>query len=683
MLRDAEFQPFYTSGEDHEPSEFLFDGLMQSHRFDLGLGYFRSSGFSTLAIGFASFLKNGGTMRFIINDSLAEKDKVAILQGAQADTDADYEKELLRDLETLTKTLTKRNAHFFNCLAWLISSERLEIIAVVPKNNKVGIVHHKFGIFTDVNGDQAAFNGSLNFSQYALNNNVESIWCEVSWDAHGMAGRRIAEMIRLFENTWSGNSKSVRIIPLEDVKTAIFNKFPKKTIKELVEEECELAKEVIEFPGTSPEYKAKLERMVAELIIDDSAKPKIKVSPLVENEKWLHQSEAIRVFMEHERGVLNMATGTGKTRTSLKIFTQLAEKGAIDTLVIACDGTDLLNQWYKELLKTIARENLRWAIVRQYDEFHQSEKFRNNPQLKILLSSRQQLDLSLKLLTPEQGARTLLIHDEVHKLGSEGNRNRLGGLSDKIRYRLGLSATPERVYDADGTAFIIDHIGPVIFEFTLENAIRRGILAPFNYFPVPYELSADDKSRLQGVYRKKAARAKAGNPMRDEEFYNDIAHVYKTAEGKVPAFRDFISQHTEMLDQCIIFVETKLYGETILDIVHGYHTDFHTYFGEDDAEVLKRFSQGNIGCLLTCHRLSEGIDIQSLKNVILLASSKTRLETIQRIGRCLRTDPNDPLKVANVIDFIRVSENEESINADGEREQFLQALSNIRPDNLS
>lgn len=682
MLKDADFKPFYTSGEDDEPSEFLFEGLVNSCRFDLGLGYFRSTGFSTLAIGFASFLKNGGSMRFIINDSLAEKDKSALLKGLQEESDKVYEEELLKDLTELTKTLTKRNQHFFNCLSWLISSGRLEMIAVAPKKNKVGIVHHKFGIFTDHEGNQAVFNGSLNFSQFALTKNVESIWCEYSWDAQGMANKRINEMIRLFENTWTGNSNSVRIIPLEDVKTSISNIFPKKTIKELVEEECDLAKEVIEFPGTSPEYKKKLAEIISRLKSESDVvlppKPEGEVLP---NPKWRHQDEAVRIFITAERGVLNMATGTGKTRTSLRICKELIFKDAIETIVIACDGTDLLNQWYIELLKLVRFESLRWAILRQYGDYHESEKFRNNPRFKILLSSRLQLHLSLQRLTPEEAQRTLLIHDEVHRLGSDGNRDRLAGLSDHIRYRLGLSATPEREYDTEGTSFILNHIGPVIFEFTLENAIRRGILAPFNYFPVPYALTAIDKSRLQNVYKKKAALAKAGTPMLDEEFYNLIAHVYKTAEGKIPAFQAFIVRNADMLEQCIIFVETKAYGERILDIVHQYHTDFHTYFGDDHAAVLKRFAQGDIECLLTCHRLSEGIDIQSLKNVILLSSSRTRLETIQRIGRCLRTDPNDPEKQANVIDFIRITEKDDSVNTDGEREIFLQNLSTIRPEN--
>jgi superfamily II DNA or RNA helicase len=680
MLNDAHFKPFYTSGEDNEPSEFLFDGLMNSHRLDLGLGYFRSTGFSTLAIGFASFLKNGGSMRFIINDSLAEKDKSALLRGFEEENDEAYERELLKDIETLTKTLTKRNQHFFDCLSWLISSGRLEMIAVVPKKNKVGIVHHKFGVFKDEQGNQAAFNGSLNFSQYALTYNVESIWCEYSWDVQGIAAIRIAEMIRLFENTWNDQSPAVRIIPLENVKVALQQKFPKKSLKELVETECVLAAEVIKHPGTSPVARAKLKEIVAQLSGSVETPPaEAKKNPADPSNKWIHQDNAIAKFLEHERGVLNMATGTGKTRTSLRICKELIGRKEIDTIIISCDGTDLLNQWRVELLKLLHSENIKWVVLKNYAEFHYGEPFRLNPRQRILLSSRQQLHTSLKNLPAEIARRTLLIHDEVHKLGSTGNRNKLKGLSDLIRFRLGLSATPERDYDEEGTQFILDHIGPIIFEFPLEKAMEKGILAPFNYHPIPYELTAEDKTRLKNVHSRKAARLREGNPMPDEEFYNEIAKVYKTAEGKVPAFKDFISQHTEMLDRTIVFVETKEYGEGILDIIHQYHADFHTYFGEDNPTVLNRFSNGEVDCLLTCHRISEGIDIKSLLNVILFSSSKAMLETIQRIGRCLRIDPNNPTKIANVIDFIRHTDKDDYLSSDDLRQQFLESLSKIRP----
>ena len=92
-----------------------------------------------------------------------------------------------------------------------------------------------------------------------------------------------------------------------------------------------------------------------------------------------------------------------------------------------------------------------------------------------------------------------------------------------------------------------------------------------------------------------------------------------------------------------------------------------------------RFARGEFDCLITCHRISQGIDIQALENVILFASARNKLETIQRIGRCLRFDPKNPDKRARVIDFVRPGTNEGGIlNADQERYAWLMGLSKIR-----
>ena len=121
----------------------------------------------------------------------------------------------------------------------------------------------------------------------------------------------------------------------------------------------------------------------------------------------------------------------------------------------------------------------------------------------------------------------------------------------------------------------------------------------------------------------------------------------------------------------------------MLDIVHQYRHDFHTYFADDESETLHRFARGDLECLITCHRLSEGIDIQSLRSVFLLSSDRARLETIQRIGRCLRRDPLDPDKRAQVVDFVRVRDVGDTTSdptPDELRRDWLLELSALQPE---
>jgi len=86
--------------------------------------------------------------------------------------------------------------------------------------------------------------------------------------------------------------------------------------------------------------------------------------------------------------------------------------------------------------------------------------------------------------------------------------------------------------------------------------------------------------------------------------------------------------------------------------------------------------------LITCKKISEGVDIKSVKNIILFSSDRSKLVTTQRIGRSLRTNPADPEKRANVIDFININPDIDSDgaepNADMNRRDWLTRLSEVR-----
>ncbi|WP_244508315.1 DEAD/DEAH box helicase family protein [Mesorhizobium sp. LCM 4577] len=524
-------------------------------------------------------------------------------------------------------------------LARLLDLGRLHIKIAMPRYG-AGIYHEKVGVFLDGN-DYVAFTGSANESRYAFEENCECIEVYPSWAEPRRAARKYAH----FDAIWHSVDDSVETLDFPDaVRRQLLRKVE--------------------------EHRAKANRPVP-------------IAPDPEW-KWRHQRQAAEEFIRSERGVLNMATGTGKTKTALRIARILVDLGKVDTILVTTDGTDLLKQWRSELLGLRA-ELPGFHVFSDFEQHREVQEFALAPIRAILLVSRlamgvrDPLAAAMRSLTLEEKKRTLLIHDEVHKLGSPSNRARLTGLSDGIRFRLGLSATPEREYDQEGNDFIVEHVGPEIFRFELEDAIRRGILAPFDYHPLRYHLTADDRERLRDVYRRKAARAAAGEPMSEQEVWTELARVYKTSEAKLPAFRDSINDRPELLRRCIIFVETIEYATAVLEIVHSHRPDFHTYFGGEDSDTLRRFARGELECLITCHRLSEGIDIQSLSSVVLFSSARARLETIQRMGRCLRVDPNVPDKIANVVDFVREHDPDAiGPSADEDRFIWLSQLATVR-----
>uniref|UniRef100_UPI003D6E9F7C DEAD/DEAH box helicase n=1 Tax=Pantanalinema rosaneae TaxID=1620701 RepID=UPI003D6E9F7C len=204
------------------------------------------------------------------------------------------------------------------------------------------------------------------------------------------------------------------------------------------------------------------------------------------------------------------------------------------------------------------------------------------------------------------------------------------------------------------------------------------MLAGFDYLPQIYDLRSVTGTHPT-LYAKKAARLRDGNPMSNEEMWTEIAKIYKTAEMKPDVYRSFLEERPDTLKRTIVFVETREYGEQVLEIIDEHTNRYRTYYAEDDREHLVVFARGEIDCLVTCHRISQGIDIRALNTVVLFASARARLETVQRIGRCLRLDPANPDKRALVVDFVRPSAPGETIlNADQDRAAWLTRLSQVR-----
>jgi len=645
----ADLRPHYRSGSDDLSHAFFRPCLNECAAYSRAVGFFSSSALVTWSHILPELARGSRdiSIRLLASPSLSSEDREA-LRGAATDEDRDRICREIGDRAVLDALDFAKHPNDVSLrlrlLAWMIASEHLEVRFAFPKHAEAaGLFHEKIGIFTFPCGATVAFTGSANESLSGHSLNYETLDVFRDWLEEDR--ERVGVKLRQFEDAWCGNAAGLRVLSL------------------------------------TPEALQRVKTMAPDRSPVD---PENSIDPAPDdNLRWRHQDEAIAKFLCSERGVLEMATGTGKTRTALRICESLLAEDLIDSIVVSADGTDLLDQWYDQLLPLAVRPGRSFQIARHYGNYHDRDLFTLDPSQSILLASRYALPPALRAVSSTQAHRTILVHDEVHRLGSPGSREKLAGLSEHIRFRLGLSATPEREYDHDGTTFIDQHVGPVCYRFGLADAIKRNILSPFNYYPLEYEPDDNDRERIRQVYKRIAARKHAGKPMSKEEIWTELAKVHKTSLAKLPVFEPFIQQHKDLLQRCIIFVETQEYGEAVLRIVHRLRHDFHTYFSGEESEVLHRFARGDLECLLTCHRLSEGIDIHDLRTVILFSSARARLETIQRMGRCLRVNPQDPDKIANVVDFVRVSDTAgvpEDDNADQARRAWLRELAAVRPE---
>ena len=657
-LNELIIQDEYRSSDCSIVEDFYIPCLAKSIVYKRAVGFFSSTSIAVAAKGLTALIRAEGKMQLIASPQLSDEDIEAITTGMK------QREEIIAEITTreLEREFNKVVKYRLACLAWLLSRQLLDIRLAIPQNiRSTGIYHEKLGIFEDAENNIIAFTGSANESSTALIANFECIDVFCSW--HTGVKKRVLRKLDNFNKLWNNETNHLDVIEFpEAAKRSLLKFCPDK------KPEFEL------FSSDKYNSKSKLvsEKKQHNYQIDDNVISAIK-------DRWRHQVEAKQAFLKHRRGILEMATGTGKTRTAISILQHLVNSQDVNTIIVTTIGTDLLNQWVEQLYEVASNLNPQFRVLKHYDKFYEKDEYELDAEFSILVISSKSLRNVLRTLTYPVRKNLLIIYDEVHSFGSPQMIEDLTGLSDGISYRLGLSATPEREYDLEGTTFLEEHIGSVIYQFGIEEAIRRGILCEFDYYPIEYEPSDEDKGKIQSLYRTQEAKKRAGNPMSKKDFWTALARVHKVSVAKLPYFEQFIINNLKILDKCIIFVEERSYGEEVIKIIHRYIHDFHTYYSEDNKQNLIDFSQGKISCLVTCHKISQGIDIQSLRSVILFSSSRARLETVQRIGRCLRKDPNNPHKKAIVVDLVRnQDENKTELNSDQVRKEWLTHLSQIR-----
>lgn len=635
-LRDVDFPLVIETTDLDFISEFYEPMLSVSRQYKRGVGYFRSSWFQKNATGMKNLAENGGKAKWIISPHLTNIEWEVIKKGEQARRNPEVYSELddlVEDIEQNLEDDTK------STIAWMVADGLLDLKIALPSGDLTGDFHDKWGVAKDHTGDRIAFHGSQNDSKQGLLN-YESFSVFLDWKSERENTRVSAHESR-FDAIWNNRKENVNTLSLPD----------------------SIAVDIANLTDQSRPYD----------------KPSEKTRSR-SSYRWRHQETAVKRFFQKGNGILDMATGTGKTRTSLKIFDRMLREGDVSNLVVATYGNDLLDQWNETLLNHFDEDML---IYHQYGGTSQMGSFllRNRNHLQVLIISYDKLHKCIQQDSSGVLTDSLLVADEVHNMGSETRRERLEGKLKKFPYRLGLSATPLDSYNEERNEFLLNEVGPIVFEFSIEDAINRRILCEFEYQPLVYSLSEEDKEKQKDAFTKYKAMKESDPTIPRSRLYIMLSRVRKQSVQKLPVFREYITDNPEIFDRTIIFVETMEYGKKVQQLIHEFTKQYRTYYGVDDEKNLQDFSDGEVSTLITSRAISEGIDIKSVKNVIFFSSGRSRRTTIQRMGRALRTDPSDPKKVATVVDFVvdedldGESDNTERTPADKDRYEWLKELS--------
>lgn len=674
---ELELKKEYRSPQDDVVKDVFIPALTIAKSYKRAVGFFSSTSLAEITKGISGLVENGGSIQIVASPALSESDEQAIKLGYEKRKEV-IEKKLLGELDKLDDNYFKQER--LNLLANLIANNILDLkIAFTDTGMEAGIYHEKLGIFEDFEGNKIAFDGSMNESVTAMRYNYESVNVYCSWKEED--SERTNSKIKAFENIWNNTDSSLNVVDFPSVTQKILDKYKRQdfNIKTISQKAKELDLQE-ESPKSTYEQHDENPIKISEPSPKYSSQSNLFFNFFDGKGPRDYQKEAISKFKNNNYQCLYaMATGTGKTLTSLFTINELCLYKEIRSILILVPLKDLVEQWNKDVSKyfdgdiILIHSGNNWREKVETLSIRKMLKPDFNDKL-IVITTYDSFSLNKeKILKLFDLSKTVIIADECHKTGANTYRN---NLPSEIPYRIGLSATPKRPYDLKGTKAIFDYFDPNDnpYEFTIEMAINRGMLCPYNYHPIFVELTIDEMEDYAEITERinklviliNSDMASEEDEDKLEQMLKQRHRIIERAENKFNQFSEcFLSEIKKYTKYTIVFAPdgTDENNENILTKYKDYVTKkakeqhiFLTsveYVQGTDKKMLEHFGKGQIDIVFAKQRLNEGIDIPAARRAFFIASSTSEREFIQRRGRVLRLCEGK--NEADIFDFVVVA----------------------------
>lgn len=663
--RLAWVRPVYEIPEHDLVGDVLVPALSTASHVDIAVGFFTSHCLSQVAPGLASLIDRNVKARLLVSPELSEQDRAAIERGIRdpaAVIDAFMVQLFLQPSNALS-------AHTADCLAYLVASGTLDIRCVLMER---GMFHKKVWLFADQH-TTTAVHGSGNLTTRGLLVNGEQMTVDRPWLDGSSAAIRVAELSSSFEQEWS-NEKSDRLtIRPDQLLDLLRDRARPQTDVPTVEDfwaawvrDRDLGLAPPLPPGVAGPPTARLLAVPAWLDYE---------SPPYE-----HQACAIKRLAERGfNGLLAIATGGGKTKTALISSARIQDENPGPIFIMIVVPTSVLAAQWKEEVEDFGVSPLvlsgmspaaRRAAFEDIILSLRSSAHRTEVVIATLQLFTRDQELRSFVETVAADARSVLIADEVHNFGAPGF---LTNLPATFEHRIGLSATPVRQYDVEGTAELFRYFrtdGEPVFTFTLGEAIAAGCLTPYNYFLHKVQLGWDEMEHY-GELTEQLVRAGfaadddvgVGLSERQESLLRERRSIVEQATGKIIALHTLLAERARHTTHTLVYCSAKAVVpphagrqiDHVREVLRDLRIDTHMYTSAETSRggsrtFLEGFTLGNYPILLAMKVLDEGVDVPAARTAYLLASSTVEREWVQRRGRVLRKSPGK--EVADLHDFI-------------------------------
>lgn len=631
-LNKLNYLTSYNKAEHDIAEMFYLPCMRNATYYDRISGYFGSTIYIIAWDALREFIESNGKIRLICSPYLSDEDASALANGYSAKNDELLAESLAREVKTLFDDPSLTSPA--KILAYMISQGIIDVKIAVPNGsespNARRLFHDKVGIFTDSENNKVGFRGSMNETYNGLSSdgNMESIDVFPNW-LDSRDAERVYDASTFFEKLWA-----------EAVPGIVVYQFPNAS------------REILRAKSEGVKWR----ELLTEINVENSKTKKWKPSNHMGSKTPRpHQVDALETWLKNNRrGIFEHATGSGKTFTAMCAIHDAFKRNEV--VLVLVPSRDLLIQWERELRETLLEDKIYYLLCGDNNKEWKkpgtlsSWTSAGGSTHRIILATMDTActDAFTKNIT--QGKHLFVVADEVHRLGSPQRRNML---KIETGARLGLSATPRRYGDPEGTAALLEYFGGIVPPpYTLNDAIKSGVLTRYFYNPLTITLTQKEQEEWNDITKRISqimARMKTiGNSDTNITFNTHLkqllinrARIVKNASGKVPLAIDLLLREYTRGQSWIIYCDNITQLKKVLKGAINAGFDAFEYYADmkgDRDETLRYFSK-NGGVLVSIKCLDEGVDIPSTTHALILASSQNPREFIQRRGRILRKSP--------------------------------------------
>lgn len=388
-----------------------------------------------------------------------------------------------------------------------------------------------------------------------------------------------------------------------------------------------------------------------------------------------YQMNAINKTVEaiangQNRVLLVMATGTGKTYTAFQIIWRLWKAGIKKRILFLADRTALISQTFTNDFAPF-KDKMTWVTKQNFDTAHE-----------IYLALYQGLtgedeDANSLFQQFSPGFFDLIVVDECHRGSAKADsqwREVLEYFSSATQ--IGLTATPKET----NTVSNIDYFGDPIYTYSLKQGIDDGFLAPYRVIRVffdkdiegfvPYDGQLDDNGEVidNRVYNT-------------TDFDKNIV-LAKRTKLVAKTVSDYLKKHNCRMDKTIFFCVDQEHADRMRQALVNENADMCAI---DDKYVMRITANDEAGVkqldnfrnvekdypvlVTTSKLLSTGVDVQTVKYIVLDSNIRSMTEFKQIIGRGTRVREDLGKLYFTIFDFRDVTRLFHDPDFDGPIEQ--------------